>query len=402
MRQRRWRAWVFGLLALGLAAGCGDDDETTTGPPPQQTEPDVAMSQITVPQGMQDSDDPMAGLAMAYIQAANGFTNLVAGYLTPPAGGLKSAADGPPWEHVWTDEHGLTITLTIWEEDNKYYWSVELDGTYGEVTYDEWTYIFAWQAKDGKSGDLILYEEATTDILMEWVWSIDASNVYSIGLIVPGDSWTKIWVNPDGSGELEYYDDESDVWALVFEVEWDADGDGSWTMYAGGVQTDSGTWSTGWEPTEPPPAMSIGSVSVPTAMEQSENPMAQMAVGFVAMANAFSSYGAYLTPPGGKAAADGDGPPWEYTWSEGGLTITMTITEVGTEYHWDIVLDGTDGTYTYTDWLVIHAEQAQDGSSGLMIVYEPVTTNILAQWSWSTDLSGVYTFEMINLGTARS
>jgi len=36
-----------------------------------------------------------------------------------------------------------------------------------------------------------------------------------------------------------------------------------------------------------------------------------------------------------------------------------------------------------------------------MIVYEPVTTNILAQWSWSTDLSGVYTFEMITPGDSK-
>jgi len=137
------------------------------------------------------------------------------------------------------------------------------------------------------------------------------------------------------------------------------------------------------------PTFSIDSITVPAAMAQSTDPMAQQAVTYVMMANAFSAYGSWFTSP-----TTSEGPPWTYTWTVDNLTITLTVTEEGTNWVWDIVLSGTDGDYTYDNWLFIHAEQAKDCSSGQLMIYMPVTTEICLEWSWSVDAEGVYTFVM--------
>jgi copper(I)-binding protein len=138
------------------------------------------------------------------------------------------------------------------------------------------------------------------------------------------------------------------------------------------------------------PAFSIDSITVPDAMMQSTDPMAQQTVMYVMMANAFANYGTWFTPP----TTAGNGPPWTYTWTVENLTVTLTIKEEGNNWVWDITWNGTDGVYTYNDWLFIHAEQAKDNSSGQLIIYEPVTTIVAWMWTWSVDAQGVYTLVM--------
>jgi len=137
------------------------------------------------------------------------------------------------------------------------------------------------------------------------------------------------------------------------------------------------------------PTFSIDSITVPAAMAQSADPKAQEAVTYVMMANAFSAYGSWFTPP-----TTSEGPPWIYTWTVDGLTIILTVTEEGTNWVWDIVLDGTDGEYTYDNWLFIHAELAKNNSNGQLTIYEPVTTDVSLEWSWNVDTEGVYTLVM--------
>jgi len=139
------------------------------------------------------------------------------------------------------------------------------------------------------------------------------------------------------------------------------------------------------------PSFSIDSVTVPDAMMQSSDPMAQMAVSYVMMANAFSAYWTWFAPP-----TSSNGPPWTYTWTDSNLTVTLTIKEQGNNWVWDIVFDGTGGGYTYNNWLFIHAEQAQDNSSGQLLIYEPVTDSVAWIWSWDVDSQGVYHLVMIS------
>ena len=137
------------------------------------------------------------------------------------------------------------------------------------------------------------------------------------------------------------------------------------------------------------PAWEVDSISIPDNMAQSQDPNAQIAVAFVNMANAITGFSQMFTPPPQATLSPSilgvqDGP-WEYTWTENGLTITLTITQTETEITWEIVYDGTDGVYVYDDWTFIEAEVLTDGSEGWMRVYEPVTAMIDIEWSWTVD-----------------
>ncbi len=140
------------------------------------------------------------------------------------------------------------------------------------------------------------------------------------------------------------------------------------------------------------PTFSIDSITVPPAMAQSSDLHAQMAVTYIALANSFSAYGMWFYPPSTSPKDTpvpfAAGGPWVYTWTVDSLTITLTITEQGDKWVWEITFTGTDDGEHFNNWLFIHAEAAKDDSTGVLIVYEPVTTDIAVRWTWSVDSQG--------------
>ncbi len=150
-----------------------------------------------------------------------------------------------------------------------------------------------------------------------------------------------------------------------------------------------------------PPGPPLTSVTIPEAMQTSDDPMARLVVGYVGMVNALSGYGSYFTPPASSCFGGGllgSGPTWTYTWTAEGLTITLTIVESDETYVWDVVLSGSDGTHSYDDWLFIHAEQSKDGASGVVRVYKPVTDDVATVWEWNVDESQAYHFVLTFYG----
>ena len=160
------------------------------------------------------------------------------------------------------------------------------------------------------------------------------------------------------------------------------------------TETDGGGGSGG-EPSAP--VFTTHTVDLPQAMMESSDPMAQTAVSQVALANAISGYSTYLYPPAGTQGVSGTGT-WTYTWATDSLTVTLVITDTGNLYQWEAFFDGTLGGQTFDNWKAIHAEAAKDGSGGEFIYYQPVTTEVLMSWTWSTDTQGVFTFVMFYYG----
>ncbi len=407
MRNPRILMWFSVLCALALLAGCGGSDKGTNPPPNTPAdEPTLQASTIIMPTPLLSSQNPKAQVTANYVNEMNGFSNYLS-FFNPQAGGKGAgglaAADGPPWEHTWTNG-GLTITMTVDQVETHHDWDIVLDGTDGAHTYSQWLFIHSEQAVDGTSGSFIVYEPGTTDVQAQWTWSMNAQDVCDYEMIVPESEKLTVAAYPDSSGDLEVYEPGGKTWNRVMRVEWESDGSGQWWEYVDDVETDSDSWTPGEEPAEPPPGLTATPVTVPAHMLESQDSMAMMAVAYVDMANSMSSLvDTYFTPPGGKACAvKTDGPPWEYTWTDSSLTVTMTIDEMVGGYQWEIVLDGTDGFYAYSDWLMMSAEQTTDGSSGSMILYQPVTTEIDSEWSWSTDAYGVYTFVMTTYGSPGS
>ena len=157
-------------------------------------------------------------------------------------------------------------------------------------------------------------------------------------------------------------------------------------------------------PTEPKkkeaPTIAAHQVTIPQKMAQSSDPNAQLAVGFISMANGFSNFGSNFAPTSlqkssSLAASPNDDPTWFRTWTNAGLTTSVSIYDKGDTYVWEIRLSGTDGENSFSDWLFIHAEQSQDRSSGTMTIYEPVTTKVSSVFTWGKDAENNYTLTMI-------
>jgi hypothetical protein len=152
------------------------------------------------------------------------------------------------------------------------------------------------------------------------------------------------------------------------------------------------------------PEFGITNVSIPTAMTESSDPMAQMAVGFVGLANSFSGWFGFMTPPvtAAKVVAtygSQDGP-WVTTWSDGNLTVTVTVTETSDRYTWEVMANGSADGITYNNFTLIYAEVHKDGSQGSMEVYDPTTDQLVLSWNWSSAPDGTYHFTMTGYDTS--
>jgi hypothetical protein len=147
-----------------------------------------------------------------------------------------------------------------------------------------------------------------------------------------------------------------------------------------------------------PPEFTVSQVSVPEAMRQSNDPFAILTVSYVNLANSFSNWFGYFTPPASakiaRPAATQDGPPWAYNYTQGGLTVTLTIDVEGDNYTWDVVADGTDGSTTYDNFHWLHGERSMDEKSGSIVAYDPDVTGPVAEWDWSFSPTDVYSFLM--------
>jgi len=132
-------------------------------------------------------------------------------------------------------------------------------------------------------------------------------------------------------------------------------------------------------------------VTVPPGMANSSDPNAAMASAYIGMANGIAGHGGMFTPPTRAAATDG--PPWEYSWSQGGLTVTLIIDETDTMYTWDVYIDGTVDQEVFDNYHFYSAWSLLDESCGglTFFAYDGQGT---IEWEWCTDVLGVYTMTM--------
>jgi hypothetical protein len=149
---------------------------------------------------------------------------------------------------------------------------------------------------------------------------------------------------------------------------------------------------TGTTPSDAPEFTgSSNTITVPAGMANSDDPNAMMASAYIGMANAIGGHGAMFTPPTRAMATDG--PPWEYSWTEGTLTITLIINETDTMYTWDVYIDGTIDQEVYDDYLFYSAWSDIDGSCGGLTFYAYDSSGMM-EWEWCTDALGVFTMTM--------
>ncbi len=156
-------------------------------------------------------------------------------------------------------------------------------------------------------------------------------------------------------------------------------------------------------PTEPegqklkPKAPTVKTIDLPQHMVQSQDPHAQMAAGWIRMANSFTAYTGFFVPPEGAKSLPKVSDEGKYTWTVGALSITLIYSTDEESSSWKIILNGTDsdGT-TYVNWVAMEAEQSADGNSGTMLMYKENTTEIEAKWTWNNASDGSYDFTYID------
>jgi hypothetical protein len=142
------------------------------------------------------------------------------------------------------------------------------------------------------------------------------------------------------------------------------------------------------EPNESAPQFVPKTVTVPQAMQQSSDQMAQMSMSYISMANAMSNFASYFTPPPlAKSNGGLDATGWEKKWQEDGMTVTLTASENDTGFQWIVKLDGTslsEGT-TFNDFTFLQIEQNENGTAGQFILFDFVnnTSEMAIHWVWT-------------------
>ncbi len=232
------------ILAALMAFSCSDKKSNPTEnqeQPPEQ----LSAEPVTLPQSMQQSHDPQVMMVRNYIQMINLFQQF-ANSLMPRNGvhkpmGNTDVFDGPPWVYTWHSD-SLAFKLTITIEDNNYHWRLTITGTSYGHTFNGSVYMEAWQALDGKSGKLVIYDYDYEEgnHTLQWTWNIDEKGTETI-VYTDSASNTKLEVvqNSDLSGSLKVWQNNT----LIFQANWTGSGSGTWVAYdENGNQTGSGSW----------------------------------------------------------------------------------------------------------------------------------------------------------------
>ncbi len=149
--------------------------------------------------------------------------------------------------------------------------------------------------------------------------------------------------------------------------------------------------------TTEPAKLQMKEVTVPSHLQQVQDPFAQMVNGFIQMVNSFKTYTAFFSPPSGaKHLPKTFNTEDEWTWTNGEITVRLVYNE-NDMIHWKVYLTGTYEGFTATNWLGMEAEQTKDGKSGHLIIYQPVTSEIAVEWDWTANADGSYSFDYVDV-----
>ncbi len=156
------------------------------------------------------------------------------------------------------------------------------------------------------------------------------------------------------------------------------------------------------DPNDNLPEYHVKTVQIPEAMAQSSDPGAQTASAYIGMLNGMAGYGGMMVPPSKSTIVPSlkNGETEIYTWeiNEGNThcTFTLKFTETATLLSWEMIINGTmDGQY-FDNFTYIRAEEAKDGSSSTITIYNPETLGVLMYMSWHEQANGTieFTFEI--------
>ncbi len=252
MKAKMYVKGLAGIIMISIIlTGCGKDE--VVNPEFQKMTFDSQEVIDKLPSGLTNSNDDHAKECVSMINDALDMSEFI-GDMEVPDGAQKTAkkSSGDTWTWTFTTQ-GYTYTFywTYTEDASKHYWTMEIQIDGGP----RYSYIQAWEYKDG-SGGQVRYnfnwvaaaygDTGYEEIFWNYTWTLDASGDYHFTMTWDSSDGEndfylqyKVVVNDDGSGSIEYWLMDQ----LVYEMEWDALGNGTWTYYSGGEELMSGSWS---------------------------------------------------------------------------------------------------------------------------------------------------------------
>lgn len=222
--------FLFLVVGIVFAAGCSSDKSSTTGPK-NDTPPAIPQATpLTVPANAPQQVQGMATIANGFSKAGFGYLNL--------ARGKQAAYTNNSWKWSWSNG-SLTVTITSTVlGDGTTEWQVNINGTEGGLTYNDWIAMTGQVSADGRSGNWTFYQVNSTDVAATCTWNTDANGNYTVTFQADQMKWVYT-ANADGSGSVLCYDNNK----LVFQAEWQADRSGWWKVFDdNGNEINGGTW----------------------------------------------------------------------------------------------------------------------------------------------------------------
>ncbi len=258
MKKKFYLQGLFGLAVISfLFVGCSKDETP---------EPDVfetlTFNSVEVmdmlPLGLTESTDPYAQSCITYITTAVDMSGFIT-FMEVPSDAQRSAkkSSGDTWQWSWGyGGQNFTMYWSFDDDGSKNQWSLDISYN-GGPAYD---YIDAWEYKDGSGGEVFYNfnwatsydygageeaEHETETLYWKYNWSKNGAGDYAINWFWESDSddvehvaGYNITIKADGSGTLDTLLED----AKLYEMIWDALGNGSWTMSEG---ENSGSWEAG-------------------------------------------------------------------------------------------------------------------------------------------------------------
>lgn len=229
------------LLVAGLfQVSCKKDNDEPEGPVYKQPTAAARGEIVTIPDGLEaksEAGDMNAMIAVTYMELANAISQFSASF-TIPEEAMEEGKKGGSKVYSWS-YNGYSYWMTYSELADKYTWKYEWEFP-GQSRF---TYIYAEEMKDGKSGSWNIYSpEGTNEEVWDYTWSVNSSDTFTASLEWhEGETISSFDVvaNANNSGSFKYYIET----VLNTEVMWNADGSGSYTFYQEGGNI-TGSWTS--------------------------------------------------------------------------------------------------------------------------------------------------------------
>lgn len=240
---------IFTVILASLS-GCSKDK---TKPADNYKLPSFVDStfNLNVPEGLKNSPDMHAKYVVSEIQSVTDLSGFLGNFVPP-----DNATENNGFYQWSISYDGNTITF-YWqykEETDKNTWTEQVQFN-DSTKYD---FVSAWESKTSRTGQVIYNfnwtcadpnnnsgdqnncqalnytyswntsSDGTFTFKKDWQSSQSTTDVYNYDFVI----------NADGSGSLKEYNQGN----LYMDIEWDNQGNGTWTQYTGDT-SQSGSWS---------------------------------------------------------------------------------------------------------------------------------------------------------------